>query len=477
MAVENEAVNYKLLFVLLFLSALPLGAQEFSWPKEWRWGVAAWEDHGVSGNYQYLLRNMPLRILRFVSPSVDHQVSRDEAFAYAAQQRRLKLEELAVKVSGLRTKLDEMFFDVTKGTGDRKTLSEEWLDAKKEWNNSEALPPSISTPPSQIPLKFLSKSEDEDLLPPLVGPPEKYETELEYLAAGSLEEVEGLLYFTFRLYSFVENRDLFLIRKAYLPEEADQFFVEAAAALAEHLLGREWGSISVESEIPASLYLNGDLVGEQAAHIPFLLPGYYTLESVAPGYLTTVKGILLLPNEEKKVLLTMEKGEWLDLSVLTTPPGADIFLGSRWIGATPWEGEVPPEYNRVTIRKDGYHEAIRFLTPRGGADWEITLQDEAFDRQKELKARRDWFYFSLGAFLISIPVTMTLYSVYDIAHNARTAEIAAYGSSGETEKLSLIENIGNFGFWGALFIDAGLFVNMIFSAVDYVKVAGTDFRE
>jgi hypothetical protein len=429
-------------------------------------GMAQWRDQGVPGEYSYLVRTIPSGLLAAAADCGEHQLNPHEGAAVWNNLMDREKKELENEVSQLRRTLDEMVFDQDKSEEERIKAREAWENKVRAWrlfDADSAVPPVI---PSTIALELHGLNNDKELLPAFSGPPETYPEKVDYLIHGSVEMVEGVLYFTLGIFSFWEARNLVLLEEAYLPEDAGLFIEEARMTVIDILLGRDWAGLTVKTaESGARLYLNGIIQGQGSINFPFLVPGRYEIQARAPGYRVETLSIDLVHRQKETLELVMTPIDWTSLKINTTPEGADLYLGSRWLGLSPWEGELPPDHSILSIRKQDYQDISRYLPEKRKKTVEILLPVESFDVEHLMETQKKRFYNSLGTFVLTLPIPFILQGLSQYTAQAWYNENTLYGSNDETERLRRI----------SLFMQGALFVNMVIDAVRYVKTTDLMF--
>jgi len=463
--------------VLFFPGAgFPLWSQAAVFPSKMVAGIAQWRNQGVPGEYAYLVRTIPSQLFTAAVECRDHQIGEWEGQAIRRKMAERQKEELEKEVSRLRRTLDEMLFDHRKSEEDRAKAREAWQIKLTDWrlfNQNSSRP---FEPPPRITLGMHEKNDKDRFLPVFLGPAATYPEQTDYLVHGGVEMVEGILFFTMGIFSFWEDRDLVWLERAYLPEEAGRFIEEARMVMIDTLLGREWSSLTVKtSESGAILSLNGVEVGRGGVNLPFMVPGNYQIQAAAPGFRREIVDIELFHRQRETLEIVMPPDEWSPFTISTDPDGADLYLGSRWLGLSPWEGDLPPENFILSVRKPGYRDTFRYLPEKRGDGRDILLPVESFKVEHLMETHKQRFYSSLGAFVLALPVPFILQGISQYSAQAWYDENRLYGSSHETDRLRRISLLSYYGSQGALFIQGALFVNMVIDAVRYVKTTDLMF--
>lgn len=473
-------MKLRILTFFLLLLTFNLYTEEISWPETLTWGVAEWVDKGVSDEYLYLINSQPLRFLSFSSSCDNHQYSLEELESLAQQRIADELSSWLVKASNYRNELDSSFFDPNGTDRARESLNSQWREALDKVKELEEFPLELGEYPKSVSLVLNEKNSLNELLEPFTGLADDYITDVDFLVAGSMEEIEGILIFKIGIYSFIENKYVFSYQGAYLPEDSDNFYFESHKQLTEVLLGRPWGTLKIETNVPATIQVDGESLGYRYLELPFLELGFHKVTVFSPGFSVYNEDILIDGKEESFVKIELLQNEWIDLQVNSVPSGADIFVGSQWVGTTPWSGEVPTEFNRIILRKEGFRDVNRVVFPEPADDSQVidaVLSTINFNLNGYITHERDDFYDSLGLFFVGLPMPFILRGIYNNTSQAYLNEVNNYGDTDEAERLSRWALGSWYGSMGALFIEGAFFVNMIINAVSYMDAVGLDTKE
>ena len=128
------------------------------------------------------------------------------------------------------------------------------------------------------------------------------------------------------------------------------------------LLGREWSKLTVTS-IPETgeIRLDGGDISTGRLETGFLDPGEHRLVLTAYGYGNLRETVVTAPGEIRELEFNLETLSMQRIPVRSYPQGADLFLGSKWIGKTPVFLDVPSEFSRILVRKDGWDDYSYYI--------------------------------------------------------------------------------------------------------------------
>jgi len=115
-----------------------------------------------------------------------------------------------------------------------------------------------------------------------------------------------------------------------------------------------WGRLRVWSDPPdAGVYLDSRPMGETTAQgLTLYLEGEHHLKLIHCGYKPWSQDVTLASGETQEIRVELEPIR--EVSIRTDPPGAKIYLDSRYLGETPAEVEVSPALGKLSLVKKGY---------------------------------------------------------------------------------------------------------------------------
>ncbi len=465
-----------ILFLFSLITFLPAG--ETAEYESLTLGVARLSGNNLSPEYEYLVESLSREIFDIVSVCTTHRLTLSEAESIF--QKAKDEEEIALRseIRTLRGERDNLLFSTADTsdkyeeltlsiTGKESVLAELWVGE----NDFEDV---------TLPLTLSPMNTTGELLPAIAGSVElSRDEELDFLVWGRLEEVEGLLFLSYEIYSFIQDSALFSRNEVYLPEEADSFINDYRKELWNLLLGDDWCSLAVTVPEPqtAMIYLDGEEGRLNRIETGFIKPGKHDILISAYGWESLEEEIFLSPDEELALSFSLVPLGLSRFPVRSLPQGADVFIGSRWMGTTPLFLELPGGFSRILLRKKGYTDYAYYLNDDTTDKLNIQLHGEEFQQSSYNDTKRDSFYHSLGLFFASIPVTAVLYSSSLVNSRAYNLEVNSYGGTEEAERLYTLSELSHHGYIGGLCLNVTLFVNVILDAVEYVRAAGYNFKE
>jgi hypothetical protein len=142
-------------------------------------------------------------------------------------------------------------------------------------------------------------------------------------------------------------------------------------------------------------------------------------------------------------------------------------MSSLWVGKTPLFIKKPQTLEELVIKMDSYKPLVTSISPANSDSLFFALSPKIFDRSEYIKEKKNAFYTSLGAFALSVPLPVILYSIAgDIAASYRYS----YGaiSSGTIPSSYRTAQTAYHMYIGSVFLSAALLGNSIIRLVEYV---------
>jgi hypothetical protein len=468
----------RLPFALLFatiLVAAALAEQELPQDEEeyWTVGIAGFVGEHLSRDNLYLTRSFPLVLRERLEAIPSHFFSEKERGAYREAIIHREQRRLAQQIAELRRERDELFFSSESSESKIASLDATIQDSLERlaWLR-EIEPERIEFPASKL-LRFKSGREggllfDQTLFSPLELARQE---EVDLLIWGRFEEVQDYLYVEVRALDAVLAAEVYSFSDAGTPEELYEVLDALASELAAVLWGRDWSSLTVDS-MPAGGYvwIDGSFQGRTPIELPYLVPGRKEVRVEAPGYQGLVRTLELAPYEqgyEQFVLLPAS----VDTFLLTSDPeGAEVYEGSRWLGATPLEVQKPDELNRLLLRRQGYLEYPLYEGPEVPGEVSVSLTPDSFDPLENQSSKKEQFYTSFGIFALSVPLPLFFWG-YTQDCRVGFEEASNAGNTSEANRLFESGKRYYYAYVGTLVLSASLFVNMVVNLIRYVAAA------
>jgi formylglycine-generating enzyme required for sulfatase activity len=135
-----------------------------------------------------------------------------------------------------------------------------------------------------------------------------------------------------------------------------------------------WSEVSIDSKpAGARVMLDGNDIGQTPLEAE-ILEGRYNLSLVLDGYDTFSRTFVVPANQQLSVpSFTLVESDGI-VMVETTPAGANVSVGGKFLGRTPVELNLRPRRGHtITITKAGYESIAREITVEPAASEKLTL--------------------------------------------------------------------------------------------------------
>jgi len=465
-----------LLLLLAVAFCFPVWAQEVVLSDQrpaWSLGIAAFEGKDLSPENVYLTRSFPLLLRERLEGIPEHYFGEAEVRAYRRQIIQTERQRLVEAVTGDRRARDELFF--TSGSAQEQAAEYERRIAANLaaiQDLRELDPESIAFARSKS-LRFISGADGELVFDKEVLSPFQLakQQDLDVLIWGRFEEVQGFLYFEVSVFHAVLEETLYTYSDAAAVVELYDLFDELAVELATILWGRDWSSLTVQTEPPgASVWIDEVFQGRTPLSIPYLLPGSKQIRVESSGYKTVSRTIELSPYAEQVQRITLVPQARQTFTLSSDPAGAAVYWGSEWLGTTPLSVEKPEELSRYLLRREGFLDFPLYGDPTLEQSVTAELVPEDFDPRELQDHRRKQLYRALGVFALSIPIPMFSWG-YRNEYIATAKELDPLLQSPESRAALDKANIFSGVYLGTMAVSGGLFANLLVRLIRYIRSA------
>lgn len=433
----------------------------------------------LSREYDYLRSSIPRVILQRVEVLGEHQlpVAEEESL-----RRRLfdeAVASLGVDLDALLAERDDIVFsEATRD--DRRAL---YVEIEKEIDDlRERIDALLQASPGLVeliePKTIRYRREEPGLLPAgrrlavLAG-----ENSADFVIGGALEEREGYIFLEMEGYNAITGERVPLGGTAGRVEEIYDLLDPVVDEIATLLLGRSWGRLEVATGLDDALILvEGQAAGFGRAELSYLEPGNTKVRVVLGGEQIFETDVVVEPYGSVLVAPELSLPEGERITLVSEPPGADVYVDSIWTGRTPLLLDRPLTPTTAILSKEDYLRGRVLLGPGSPEVVNKPLVEDILDWEERIQTRRDSFYRSLGWFAVSLPLPILLNGMY-----SNVASLYVDGRPpGLTDNAS-DELVGraNTLLWatrGTAALSVGLFVNMTVQLARYIR-AGQSFHE
>ncbi len=443
---------------------------------------------GVSEQYSYLLKSIPLLLMEEAEDIPSRTLSEDEVLSHGKRLVQRALYEKEKKLNGLIQKRDEHFIQ----NSDKKLLSVQ-EDLEKLREEISRLRKVLKAPEEErvskdldmldiidldieekLPLVFNSGDSLSDLgtYPEISLSHYAERNEADGVVYGELEQVEDALYLELKTYNRDTDTALTIYEGAFFPDRVEEFVAGLSKELASVLIGREWAHLEIEIEPEAAtVKVGGDTYSGGKRELKFLEPGEFTVSIEAPGYERKETRVELQNAGAHTLKESLKPIDTVDLRFESSPPGVDIFSDTVHLGTAPLTIKEAVLPITILAKSPGFYDETFVIGERPeDGELNINLHPLSIDKKQIVEAARDRFYVGVAGFFLSLPVTLIGYGMsteYAYAHNEAQTE----GSAEEGKRLKELSRVWYTAYLGGLFLNGVFLADSVIHMNKYIRAA------
>jgi hypothetical protein len=463
--------------MIFFLSSLP--AQEIQVPnRDWVWGISQFTGLDLAPEDSRILENIPGLIAQQLGEIDQHLLRGEEIDTLLAVAKQEEVRSKRNKVSELLAQLNKDFFEQKLSSQQKEDLERELQEAREALARTEALDsPQQGSVLWEAQRKIIGDS--GILALEGQGPPRLAKAQgIDYLIFGRIRRIEDYIRMEILGYNSILDQQESLLTDSFPAEDLADRVVQWTGRLRTRLLGRPWGGVNLTvTPADAAILRDGEVVAYGTLSLVNEEPGPLTLEVVRLGYQSQELVLDILPEtllEEEIILSSLEDSR---LAIATTPPGADIYLGSQWLGKTPYQGEAPSVDSQLTLILPGYFNGSLFVPAFEDTEADLILIQRS--QRQTLQEAKDDFYTSLGWFTLSFFGSMM---VTDL-HSSLLSQYQYYLSVNPGAEFQAQRNVSltmeRTGYWtmlGMWTVTGGLFGLTLWELVEYIQTGEENYQ-
>ena len=220
----------------------------------------------------------------------------------------------------------------------------------------------------------------------------------------------------------------------------------------------------------ADLYVDGRRVASGATPALYLSPGQHDIRIAAAGFRDVYRPLVLEPEKQTRISDSLEKAEIGQIAISSDPPGADLYVDSRWAGKTPLFVDRPPLRSRGVLALDGYYNLNFSVEPQSPSELLFSLEKDVGSKDVRQKKARDDFYLSLSFFAVSLPVPIFAYGLL-IDSQVKQVDLADQGLTSALNREKSTGMLLQGTYYAGVAVSVALFAWMVTRIVNYVRVA------
>ncbi len=306
------------------------------------------------------------------------------------------------------------------------------------------------------------------------------DNKLDLLVAGSLAQVGSYGLLTIEIWSAVSTERLDSFEIFVYSDDP----VEAAAAARERLetavAGTPLALVRVKpTPEHATFRLSGPFAVVPVADGEFYCygSGSYTVSAQAFGFAPLECSVRATVGQATSVEIALEPYDPPTFLVRTDPSDAKVYVSSVFAGMSPVDIMGDDERGLGEARFEGMRPTFFIFDVRRGDAIDVKLELEEERETSGFKRKQDRFFDSLGRFVVSLPVSVLSYGIFQLYTNSAQALIndidAGRISLADAEPIKTRLETGYITsqtvFWISTAASAGFFVDSVISFVGYLS--------
>ena len=439
---------------------------------DWAVGVAALTVPDSTDGAVVSAASLVSRLIRDELEGVDeHLLDPRERAALACEVIEEEETDSWRRIASLRSSRDELLFDPNVDPAKFRALEEDIDEASRDarrWRNAST---DVVAVPQMLPVSYPEPADGGSIWDIGVSAPESFRAkeELDVLVCGSLLRVGD--YYGIRVSAWTEAGVVSLWEGAASDTEIETVSREAGAEVRSLVLGRSWCSLTVQVDPPeAVVMVDGRTRGVGYWSDSALHPGEIVLEVSAHGYEPVLIVENLAESESKTLEVELTKTNLNAVLVRSVPPGADVRLGTLWLGKTPLSVERPDRVMPLSMEKDGFVSRTVSFSPETER-LTVPLESRIVDPVTEFSTARKRLYNSIALFSASLAPTIALLG---ISRNYANMNILAQGPplNNDDTVYSYRAYMISYGMmWGSVAVNLGLLANVLVRLNRYLNAA------
>jgi hypothetical protein len=468
-------------FVLIFFLILCIssGAQTLMIPeRDWVWGISHFRGLELEEEDSRILESIPDQIAGELGEIRGRKMLSQEIETLFNETKEKEISQKRKTVSDLIGQIDKDFFLRTLSPEDRRELEQSLLDARRDlqeaqeavFDQEQVLRWSAQWKKGNDSLTLSLEGADPTSLARKQG--------LDYLIYGEIKRIEDYIRLKILGYNAILGMTDLLIEESFAAEDLTSRIQGWTGPMRSRLLGEPWGGLSIRVEpSDAAILQDGRVLGYGAVDLLNETPGPLSLEIVRLGFETQMIELDIPTEAVLRQTVELQSLELGTLAVDTAPPGADVYLGSQWLGKTPYLGEAPTVDSQVTLILSGYFNENLF--PRAFESTEESLVMTPREERQTLQEAKDDFYTSLGWFTLSFFGTMMMQDIHNNLLNQYQYYLSVNPGAGFQLQRNIAFTLEQTSFWtmiGMGAVSGGLFIMTLMELDEYIKIGENNYQ-
>jgi len=397
------------------------------------------------------------------------------------QHNQSRLSQIQRSLANLISSRDRAFMEHGKNSSQFLRQEKNVQEKRKELEEFQF----VSLPDEAIlfPLSIV-KNGEEILHSPQKGNWQtlREQKKLDLVISARVRRIGDYLRVTFFSWNTLTKEERQIFEDSFLLGEMANRTAQWTREIRNHLAARPWSDVLVSVEPrDTAIFMGNELLGYGSVELRDREPGMITLRLARIGYATQEIQIQALESQENSSHFEMELLRAQNIALSSTPPGANVYLGSQWLGMTPLSVPAPFVGSLLTFKLPGFQEEELFARPLEEQSIEAALKP--LGDNVNLRDAKDRFYKAMGAFTLSFFGTILINQVHGNQQALYLFQADRFSSEapflfGEelaaaTERLNMAYTLEQSTYWttvGLGTLSAGLLVYTFYELFRYIEV-------
>jgi len=287
---------------------------------------------------------------------------------------------------------------------------------------------------------------------------------VDFLVSGTVAIMEsGYAAVILRGYDVALDREVINMKSHCAVDDPEPVAREMADRLERLCAGRDFTRIDVlPNPADAELFVNGRSFSGSSRVAYVYEPGLVHISANAPGYESGSTEVIVGLGERRSVELELESKITGSVALTTDPANASVNLDSVPLGTSPQTIGLDGSRKVLSVSAEGRESETVVLPASGESNLNIELKpSDGIGPAGRISAAKDDFYWSLGWFAVSVPITtltLGIYNGYDEAYQRSGSPSLAYSRWNASRALAV-----------ACTLSATTAVFMVIRLVKYLK--------
>lgn len=310
------------------------------------------------------------------------------------------------------------------------------------------------------------------LFPPVSNPQRPaLKADADYFLSGVIQEnLAGYISVSVSFYGARAGRVLFSSTASGSLDELEALVDKIFLSLADAVTGRPWATLEIKAEPgDALVFVDDKLAGIGRVKLAYVEPKEYRISLYADGHDVFEETLTLEAGSSRSLTFPLNPNPLPEILVDSFPQGADVYLGAMKKGQTPLPLPSGGAPDILSLSLSGYKTRV-LPSNAAGAAGPHALPRSVFSWNDRVEIKREEFYRAWGFFVLSLPLPLALYGLYQNEFFGFTQFTNFSGY--DREKAQSMDRNAKFlyyAYFGSIFLSGSLLVNAIQKLREYIR--------